>query len=62
MMQNNENTNATIDNAEELNNENATATEENKEENMNENTMNNATENIEQQMAEAQAALLCKGN
>ena len=64
MMQNNENTNATIDNA------TATVNEENmntaamaeKEENMNENTMN-ATENtnnanIEQQMAEAQAALL----
>ena len=55
------NTTATIDNAEELNNNNATATAE-KEENMNENTMNATenvnNENIEQQMAEAQAALL----
>lgn len=63
MMQNNENTNATIDNAEEINN--ATATAENKEETMNENTMNatenmnnEAQENMEQKMAEAQAALL----
>lgn len=54
--------NATINNAEELNNETATAE---KEETMNENTMdatenmnNEAQENMEQKMAEAQAALL----